>query len=140
MTEFEFKSDSVFYLWARGFVFHGIVKNGEVNDEDKVVIKTKNGNLYAKVSAISNIATRTVINKSIKNEKIAIMLSDFSNEKLNNIHERFNPETDKEPESTDFLNVEYQIIINGILKIPLYITVLDVTQTTLLMINLFITH
>ena len=51
MKSFQFKSDDVFYLRARGFVFHGIILHGEINNNDEVIIITKKGNLHANDTA-----------------------------------------------------------------------------------------
>lgn len=116
MNNFDFKSDEAFYLWGNGFVFHGQLAFGQISENDKVVIKTKNGDLYAKVNVISSLRTRKVIKQAKIGERIAVGLNNFSDTELNNIHERFNPEIDIEPDTTEFLNVEYPIEIYNVKK------------------------
>ena len=116
MNNFKFKSDDAFYLWGNGFVFHGELVFGQISENDKVVIKTKKGDLYAKVNIISSLATRKVIKQAKISERIAVGLNNFSDTELNNIHERFNPEIDIELDTTQFLNVEYPIEIYNVEK------------------------
>ncbi|WP_299256160.1 hypothetical protein [uncultured Aquimarina sp.] len=112
MNEFEFITDEGFFIWNSCTVFHGYVKSGEIQTNDKIKLDSKDGIINAKVKLMITLSNREIINKSIQSEKIAIGIDRFEKQDLNIFWNKYDPDVDEiAPKMEEILKIEYPLVI-----------------------------
>ena len=110
---FEFKANDAFHLWNRGFAFQGVILQGKIKEGDKVLVHREHDVIRAKVSLLVNLNTRQPIEKARADMTVALNLVDFSDETLNEVESRFNPDQDDQPPIEILLGTKLPIRITN---------------------------
>ena len=110
--EFEFKANGGFYIWSRGFSFYGDIKCGEIKKGAIVEVIRDFDKITAKIGLIAIDGGKLI--ESTKGYKdVSLLLTEFSDHKLNTIEQRFNPDGDNEPPFPKLFGATFPIYIQN---------------------------
>lgn len=108
--EFKFIATGGFYIWSGGFSLYGDIESGEIETGDFVQVIRGQDKITAKVDLIV-IDEGKLIESTRGYNDVSLLLTEFSDENLNTIEQRFHPGVDNEPPFPELFGATFPIRI-----------------------------